>query len=467
MNENLRTKTSKFLSLVLRHSPEQIGIQLDASGWVEVEELLSALTRHGAPISRADLEEVVATNEKKRFAFSEDGLRIRASQGHSVEVALGYIPQSPPERLFHGTATRFLPSIRAEGLIKGERHHVHLSADADTAHKVGQRHGRPATLTVQAHAMKDAGHAFFLSENGVWLTEHVPVKYLEFPVDAHEAQAVPLSKRTSHSDCARITVAICKTGFYSAPSGREIRIAEMLHRAVSQTVLHSLEEPLDKLDPAPVAETKFSVTRETTVAALQRMTKDPQGHLACLNFASAKNPGGGFLGGAEAQEESLARSSGLYPCLLAAPGYYERNRACRTTLYLDLAIWSPAVPFIRDDSGALLEEPVLASVITAPAPNAGAVERNEPNRVPEIGPTLRRRGEFVLSIAAAYQVRRLVLGAWGCGVFRNDPKMVARVFGELLLSPGGFAGVFDEVTFAIYDRSLERSVVKAFERVFP
>jgi putative RNA 2'-phosphotransferase len=181
MNEKQRTKTSKLLSLVLRHAPERIGIQLDASGWVEVETLLSALSRHGTPISRADLNEVVETNEKKRFAFSEDGLRIRASQGHSVEVALGYVPQNPPDRLFHGTATRFLPSIRAEGLRKGERHHVHLSADTETALKVGQRHGKPAILTVQTQAMLSAGHAFFLSENGVWLTEHVPVEFIEFP----------------------------------------------------------------------------------------------------------------------------------------------------------------------------------------------------------------------------------------------------------------------------------------------
>src|SRR6185503_11071663 len=126
--------------------------------------------RHGVPIERAELEEVVATNEKKRFAFSDDGGRIRASQGHSVEVSLGYTPQSPPSQLFHGTATRFLESIRREGLHKGERHDVHLSADANTATRVGQRHGKPAVLIVQAGEMHARGHEFFLSENGVWLT---------------------------------------------------------------------------------------------------------------------------------------------------------------------------------------------------------------------------------------------------------------------------------------------------------
>jgi len=189
MNEKQRTKTSKLLSLVLRHEPEHIGIQLDANGWVEVETLLTALNRHGRPLSRPELEEIVETNEKKRFAFNEDGSRIRASQGHSVEVSLGYVPQDPPERLFHGTATRFIPSIRAEGLRKSGRHHVHLSADAETAHKVGQRHGKPAILIVQARAMQRAGHAFFLSDNGVWLTDHVPVEFIEFPADPPAAHA--------------------------------------------------------------------------------------------------------------------------------------------------------------------------------------------------------------------------------------------------------------------------------------
>ncbi len=183
MNEKQRTKTSKFLSLVLRHEPERIGLTLDAAGWAEVDALLTALRHHGHAITRAELEEVVATNEKKRFAFSDDGRRIRASQGHSVEVELGYAPQTPPEQLYHGTATRFVSSILAEGLIKGERQHVHLSADRDTALKVGQRHGQPALFIVNAVRMQAAGHAFFRSENGVWLTEHVPVEFLELQAE--------------------------------------------------------------------------------------------------------------------------------------------------------------------------------------------------------------------------------------------------------------------------------------------
>lgn len=174
-------RLSKFLSLVLRHEPERIGITLDSNGWVAVEELLAAAARAGNPIPRERLEEVVATNDKKRFAFSPDGSLIRASQGHSVEVDLGLPPAVPPERLFHGTATRFVDSIRAEGLCSQSRQHVHLSPDEETAVKVGQRHGKPVVLFVKTGAMHRDGHVFYRSENGVWLTAAVPPGYLEFP----------------------------------------------------------------------------------------------------------------------------------------------------------------------------------------------------------------------------------------------------------------------------------------------
>jgi putative RNA 2'-phosphotransferase len=184
MKEKEKIRSSKFLSLVLRHEPEKIGLELDVAGWVDVDELLFACRMHGHPMERSELEAIVATNEKKRFAFSDDGQKIRASQGHSINVSLGYVPQAPPARLFHGTATRFLDSIRREGLRKGERHHVHLSAEEATARTVGQRHGKPAVLLVKAEAMVAAGHAFFLSENGVWLTDHVPGAFIEFPAGA-------------------------------------------------------------------------------------------------------------------------------------------------------------------------------------------------------------------------------------------------------------------------------------------
>ena len=178
-DEKTRKRHSKFLSLLLRHRPETIGLVLDAEGWASVVELLQKLEAHDHPMSREVLEEVVATNVKQRFRFSEDGTRIRANQGHSVSVDLGYVAQSPPEYLYHGTATKNLASIRGQGLLKGTRHHVHLSADLVTAKAVGSRHGVPVILRVPAKAMETAGYEFFLSDNGVWLTDHVPSQFLQ------------------------------------------------------------------------------------------------------------------------------------------------------------------------------------------------------------------------------------------------------------------------------------------------
>jgi putative RNA 2'-phosphotransferase len=173
------TKISKFLSLILRHRPEAIGIELDAQGWVGIDELLRACAANGRPLSRADLEYVVTHNNKKRFAISEDGRRIRASQGHSIEVELGYEAAVPPDTLYHGTAVRNLDSIRQKGLLKGQRHHVHLSLDEATARNVGQRHGTAVVLTVRVGDMVDAGFTFFVSANSVWLTDHVPATFIE------------------------------------------------------------------------------------------------------------------------------------------------------------------------------------------------------------------------------------------------------------------------------------------------
>ena len=169
---------SKFLSSVLRHNPGKIGIELDAAGWVDVDVLLTALKRRGRRIDRSRLDYVVANNNKKRFEFDESGTRIRASQGHSVPVDLGYAPSVPPETLYHGTATSSLDSIFSEGLRPGSRHHVHLSVDVETATKVGSRHGKPAVLLVAAARMHEDGSEFFRSTNGVWLTEHVAPRYL-------------------------------------------------------------------------------------------------------------------------------------------------------------------------------------------------------------------------------------------------------------------------------------------------
>jgi putative RNA 2'-phosphotransferase len=180
MNRKL-VRISKFLSLVLRHKPETIGLSLDQGGWARVDELIVASNRSGVPLDEGLLREVVKQNDKQRFAFSDDGLRIRASQGHSIPVDLGLEPLMPPKFLYHGTATRFLQSIRRQGLVPGGRNQVHLSPDERTAVRVGQRHGKPLVLTVRAGRMHANGFTFYLSANGVWLTERVPAEYIKFP----------------------------------------------------------------------------------------------------------------------------------------------------------------------------------------------------------------------------------------------------------------------------------------------
>jgi putative RNA 2'-phosphotransferase len=178
MDEEHRTAASKFLSFVLRHEPGAIGIALDSSGWVDVDVLLRACVAHGRPLSRADLDELVATSPKQRFALSDDGLCIRANQGHSTAVDLGYEPSVPPDVLFHGTVRRLLPSIRDTGLLRMDRHHVHLSPDEATAKAVGSRRGKPVILRIDARAMHEAGHLFFRTPNGVWLTDAVPGAFI-------------------------------------------------------------------------------------------------------------------------------------------------------------------------------------------------------------------------------------------------------------------------------------------------
>ncbi|WP_369977163.1 RNA 2'-phosphotransferase [Xanthomonas bundabergensis] len=170
---------SKFLSWVLRHQPQAIGLQLDAQGWASIETLLR-LAQPTHPLTRAQLQRVVAHSDKQRFALSADGLRIRANQGHSLSVDLGLASALPPPQLYHGTATRFLEAIRREGLRPGQRQHVHLTASPGTALQVGQRYGQAVVLTVRTQAMAEAGHAFHRADNGVWLTAQVPVAFIDF-----------------------------------------------------------------------------------------------------------------------------------------------------------------------------------------------------------------------------------------------------------------------------------------------
>jgi putative RNA 2'-phosphotransferase len=180
MSQDL-VRASKFMSLVLRHKPEEIGLVLDGQGWADIDELIEKAGRHGMALTREVIARVVETSDKQRFAIDEGGRRIRANQGHSVDVDLGLAPSEPPPILFHGTGEKSLAAIRAEGLKAGQRQHVHLSPDEDTAIRVGRRHGRPVVLRIAAGRMRESGHLFFLSTNGVWLADAVPVPFIGFP----------------------------------------------------------------------------------------------------------------------------------------------------------------------------------------------------------------------------------------------------------------------------------------------
>jgi putative RNA 2'-phosphotransferase len=175
------TRFSKFISLVLRHQPTKYGLTLDDHGWAKIDDLITIANRVGVPLTNEVIQQVVAQNEKQRFAVTPDGKTIRARQGHSIAVDLELHPLEPPGRLYHGTAERFVPSIRAQGLLPGSRQHVHLSADVATAIKVGQRHGKAIVLTVESGAMYRESYPFYRAENGVWLVDAVPVAYLVIP----------------------------------------------------------------------------------------------------------------------------------------------------------------------------------------------------------------------------------------------------------------------------------------------
>lgn len=181
MNTKQEKRISKFLSLILRHRPEKINIKLDDYGWADTNELIEKCNDFGVTFTKENLDKVVKNNSKQRFAYSEDGSKIRANQGHSIKIKLGYKPTQPPLFLYHGTATQFIASIKATGLEKRNRHHVHLSLEKETAITVGKRHGKPVILTIHALRMYERGYDFFISENGVWLTDSVPIEFIDFP----------------------------------------------------------------------------------------------------------------------------------------------------------------------------------------------------------------------------------------------------------------------------------------------
>ncbi|MDL2076044.1 TIGR02452 family protein [Streptomyces sp. GXMU-J15] len=260
---------------------------------------------------------------------------------------------------------------------------------------------------------------------------------------------------------AQQTEQIVAAGLYTASDGRRVSIEAALSAARQGTRMYGPDAV--EVPAAPVTDTVFEVTGESSLEAARRLGADT----AVLNFASARNPGGGYLNGAQAQEEALCRASALYACLVGVREFYDHHRAHRDAFYTDRVIHSPGVPVFRDDRGRLLDEPYTAGFLTSAAPNAGVIRRTAPRRAKEIRGALATRAERVLEVAAAHGYRRLVLGAWGCGVFQNDPADVAGAFRGLLAPGGRFAGRFERVVFGILDRTPDARTRAAFERAFP
>ncbi|KIZ16735.1 TIGR02452 family protein [Streptomyces natalensis] len=272
---------------------------------------------------------------------------------------------------------------------------------------------------------------------------------------------------------AQETERIVAAGAYRAPSGRLVEIAAAVRRARAGTRLYGPQavafegaEPGGRTLAASGGRTVLEVTAEGSLTAGRRLAEAGGGPLAVLNFASARNPGGGYLNGAQAQEEALCRGSALYTCVREAPEFYAAHRAEPSPFYSDRVILSPGVPVFRDDRGALLEVPYEAGFLTAAAPNAGVIARQRPAETALVAEALTARAERVLEVAAAGGHRQLVLGAWGCGVFRNEPADVAGAFAAHLLGAGRFAGRFDRIVFAVLDRRDDSPTRAAFREVF-
>ena len=272
------------------------------------------------------------------------------------------------------------------------------------------------------------------------------------------------SKRTL---IAKETVQIVEQGCYLM-DGKSVCIAEAVSRSKKRTVHY---RPVDfdvlrkqrqqMLSERARCSTSIRVANQTTLAGARDLLSESESPVLCLNFASAKNPGGGFLSGSQAQEESLARASALYHCIHDQRGYYDVNRACGTCLYTDHMIYSPDVPVFRDDDDQLISDPYVISIVTSPAVNLGALLNNHPDEADQVPEIMAARIEKVLSLAVSRGYDSLVLGAWGCGVFRNDPKSVASWFANAL--NGDFAGAFQRITFAVLDHTKDLACFTAFD----
>jgi len=272
---------------------------------------------------------------------------------------------------------------------------------------------------------------------------------------------------------AENTLTIIDYGAYVNFKGEVVDLSEEIKNAVNNSKLYSPEE-LEKINNevnevlinSENKETEIKVTNETTLNAAKRLKQiEDYEKVACLNFASAKNPGGGFLNGSSAQEESLARSSALYPCIKQKKEMYDENKKYDSALYLDYMIYSPEVPVFREDSGSLLDNPYKVSMITAPAVNAGVVRsRESKENENKIEKKMKYRIEKILSIALINKNRALVLGAFGCGVFRNNPEDVADYFRKFVKEDERFNSYFDKIVFAVLDRSRKTETYNIFKR---
>jgi len=281
-------------------------------------------------------------------------------------------------------------------------------------------------------------------------------------------------KKTSLIAFAEEAVKISEKGSYVSASGKHINIAKEQRHSVENSILYTpesfkgiFEQRNALIQHKTPQNTVLEVKNETILEAIARISVEVHNEkIFALNFASAKNPGGGFLNGAKAQEESIARSSGVYPSLIKHFKMYEINRGLTSCLYTDYMIYSPSVPVFRNDDGKLLDTPLQASILTSPAVNAGVVRRlGSQKEIDAINETMLARTEKVLSVALVNGYEYLILGAWGCGVFQNIPTDVANFFKFHLTENPVFKGMFKKVAFAVYDVPYGNSI-KAFEKVF-
>ncbi|WP_438447032.1 TIGR02452 family protein [Gorillibacterium sp. sgz5001074] len=283
----------------------------------------------------------------------------------------------------------------------------------------------------------------------------------------------PINNREIRSQFAKETLDIVSKGFYLDAERNKVTIEYDVELAVrgsklySPDVLYGMKEvTVTRLGHERGELPRIEVTDESTLVATKRLVqKEGIRNTLCLNFASAKNPGGGFLGGSQAQEESLARSSGLYPCISQMDEMYSYNRSLKTCFYSDYMIYSPNVPVFRDDAGGLLNCPYLVSMITAPAVNAGVVREREPDKVKMIEPVMLERMRYILSVAAHHGAKGLVLGAFGCGVFKNNPSDISRMFKHVLIDEQ-YGTLFDRIVFAILDKTDGKKTFNAFKSGF-